>query len=85
MHLFPQEQEVELYQTGFGEEDQFNRQSSSKSLSELVERIEDPLVIALDGPWGTGKSYFLKRWVGAHKNENGGRATTVYFDAFAND
>uniref|UniRef100_UPI0031017D04 KAP family P-loop NTPase fold protein n=1 Tax=Neorhizobium sp. EC2-8 TaxID=3129230 RepID=UPI0031017D04 len=50
-----------------------------------MERVEDPIVLAVDGPWGSGKSYFLKRWVGAHRIENGGSATTVYFDAFAND
>lgn len=54
-------------------------------MSELVERIDDPLVIAVDGRWGSGKSFFLKCWVGAHLHENAGNATTVYFDAFEND
>ncbi|MDE3824854.1 hypothetical protein I7F13_21985 [Sinorhizobium meliloti] len=27
----------------------------------------------------------MKRWVGAHQSQNGGAATTVYFDAFAHD
>ncbi|MEH6773652.1 MAG: P-loop NTPase fold protein, partial [Cereibacter changlensis] len=52
---------------------------------EVLERIEDPLVVALDGRWGTGKSHFLKRWVGAHTLQNGGTATTLYFDAFSHD
>ncbi|MBD8650993.1 hypothetical protein IFT66_07865 [Rhizobium sp. CFBP 13726] len=50
-----------------------------------MEKVDDPVVLAVEGAWGSGKSYFLKRWVGAHTIENGGRATTVYFDAFAND
>jgi len=83
--LFPPDPEITLYATGFGANDPFNRKGTGKSLSDLVERIEDPLVIALDGGWGSGKTWFLKRWVGAHKLENGGRATTVYFDAFAHD
>ncbi|WP_435257222.1 KAP family P-loop NTPase fold protein [Thioclava sp. FR2] len=85
MKLFPPDQNVELYKEGFGEKDPFNRLGTGKALSDLVERIDDPLVIALDGMWGSGKSWFLKRWVGAHSLENGGRANTVYFDAFAND
>lgn len=85
MKLYPPEPKVELYKEGFGTNDLLNRKPTGKSLSDLVERIEDPLVIVLDGPWGCGKSYFLRRWVGAHQLENGGSATTVYFDAFAND
>ncbi|WP_323034692.1 KAP family P-loop NTPase fold protein [Pararhodobacter sp.] len=85
MRLYPPDPEVKLYETFFGEDDPFNRIATSKALSDLVERIEDPLVIALDGQWGSGKTYFLKRWVGSHTFENKGTATTVYFDAFAHD
>lgn len=84
MRFLPPDEQIDLYSTGFSE-DLLGRTKMSKQLSELLERIEDPLVIALDGGWGTGKSYFLKRWVAAHSQENGGQAMTVYFDAFAND
>lgn len=77
--------EIEIYQTAFNDGDLLNRAKFGKSLSQIVERLSDPVVIALDGPWGTGKSYFLKRWVGAHSLQNSGTATTVYFDAFEND
>ncbi|NVK83929.1 MAG: hypothetical protein HWE21_06385 [Cytophagia bacterium] len=76
---------VALYEQGFGDDDLLNRKRSGERLSELLERVEDPVVVALDGPWGTGKSFFLQRWVGAHTMQNGGAATTVYFDAFAHD
>ncbi len=84
MKLFPQDGDVVLYETGFGD-DILNRKAISKQLSDLVERIENPIVIALDDKWGSGKTYFLKRWVAAHKSENGGSAVTVYFDAFESD
>lgn len=84
MRFAPPDDEVELYKTVF-DEDILGRKKVSEQLSALVERIEDPLVIALDGRWGTGKSYFLKRWVGAHTEQNDGSALTVYFDAFAHD
>lgn len=84
MKLFPQDNDVVLYETGF-DDDVLERRAISKQLSELVERIEDPIVLALDDKWGSGKTFFLKRWVAAHTSENNGRATTVYFDAFEND
>ncbi|MEH6524395.1 KAP family P-loop NTPase fold protein [Sulfitobacter sp.] len=84
MKLFPQDNDVVLYETGF-DDDVLERKATSKQLSELVERIEDPIVLALDDMWGSGKTFFLKRWVAAHTAENNGTATTIYFDAFEND
>lgn len=81
----PPVEQVTLYETGFSDNDAFGRARLGKSLSRVVDRIEDPLVIALDGPWGCGKTWFLERWVGAHRAQNGGKAKTVYFDAFAHD
>lgn len=85
MKILPPELPVDLYKEGFGEKDLLEREKVGKSLSDLIDRIDDPLVIALNGQWGTGKSHFLKRWVGAHTVKNGSKATTVYFDAFAHD
>lgn len=85
MHFLPPEHEVDLYKEGFGDDDLLERASFGKSLSNFVEKVEDPLVIAIDGEWGQGKSFFLKRWVGAHTLQNNGEATMVYFDAFAHD
>jgi KAP family P-loop domain len=84
MRFLPLDDEVKLYETVFAD-DLLGRVAVGKLLSSVIERIEDPLVIALDGKWGTGKSYFLRRWVGAHRLSNEGKALTVYFDAFAND
>lgn len=84
MKLFPQDNELVLYESGF-EDDLLDRKAISSQLSNLVDRIEDPVVLALDDKWGAGKSHFLRRWVGAHELENGGVAITVYFDAFEND
>ncbi len=82
--LTPKEEDFTLYETGF-EGDLLERKASGQALSNLVEQIDDPMVIALDGGWGTGKSWFLKRWVGQHRTDHKGKARTVYFDAFAHD
>ena len=73
-----------LYNEGFGSSDILGRKKTSKALANLLERIDDPLVQALNVEWGTGKSYFLKRWVGAHTIENNSSSTVVYFDRICN-
>ena len=80
MKIVPPEPSVGLYIEGFEEPDILQRRKTGDALSDLLNRIDDPLVVALDGRWGTGKTYFLKRWAGTHEG-----ATTVYFDAFAHD
>lgn len=86
MRLTVPEPKIDLYNDGFepGRLDQLGRKETGDKLSDLVERIDDPLVIALDGAWGSGKSFFLKCWVGEHKNHNA-NTQTVYFDAFKHD
>lgn len=85
MRLTVPEPSIELYEDGFDEHDKLSRKSTGEKLSELVERIDDPLVIALDGAWGSGKSFFLKCWVGEHLKRKGNTTQTVYFDAFKHD
>ena len=65
--------------------DVLGRKPLGQKLTDLVERTDQPLVIALDGGWGSGKSHFLKLWTGAHRLELGGTAEVIYFDAFEHD
>ncbi len=91
MRLTPPEPDFTPGDTGFDDRDAtgvlydlLGRKGVGKQLSDLVERIEEPLVIALDGDWGSGKSHFLRLWTGAHR-KGGGRAKIIYFDAFEHD
>lgn len=77
--------DINLYKSGFEGVCRLGRAKDGKKLSRLVEDISEPMVIAVDAPWGAGKSVFLKCWVGAHTQENQGKARTVYFDAFKHD
>lgn len=85
MRLTMPEPKITLYDDGFDGHDTLNRKALGKKLSELVENISDPLVVALDGSWGSGKSHFLKCWVGEHLKREGNTTRTVYFDAFEHD
>lgn len=79
------EPDITLYEDGLAKHDKLNRKPMADKLFNLVERIDDPLVIALDGGWGSGKSVFLKCWVGEHLKTHRDKATTLYFDAFEHD
>lgn len=67
--------------TGFGD-DIFNRKSFASSLTNLIRRTDDPLVISLNGSWGEGKTTFVKAWQ-AELNDQ--KVPNLYIDAFASD
>jgi hypothetical protein len=82
--MFHKPPPIEIGTTSFDDVDLLGRAELAHQLSEVVDRIQDPLVLALDGDWGTGKSVFLKLWVGEHTKRDG-KSRLVYFDAFAHD
>jgi len=82
MRIFPPQIEISDDEGFTPKKDILKREEFGKGLMNLVERVEDPMVIALDGPWGSGKSTFIKMWLG-HLRKNG--FPVIYFDAFAND
>ena len=85
MRLTIPEPKIEIGKDGFEGNDLLGRAGLGQKLTELVDKIDDPIVIAIDGGWGSGKSFFLKLWVGAHSQEFGGKAQVIYFDAFEHD
>lgn len=64
------------------EKDIFNRRPLADGMSNIVSTVTDPLSIAFDGPWGSGKTTFLKMWAGELR-KNG--HPVIFFDAFEND
>ncbi len=62
--------------------DLIGRRKLADFMSELVSHAADSFVLALDSPWGTGKTTFLKMWLEDLK-KNGSPA--VYFNAWEND
>ncbi|MCP4351030.1 MAG: hypothetical protein GY795_36650 [Desulfobacterales bacterium] len=73
---------VEEFEGFNPEKDIFNRKRFGEQLTNLVKNVEHELVIALDAPWGEGKTTFVKMWKGMlHENQ----IKSIYFDAFEND
>lgn len=64
------------------EKDTFGRAEIGEGLANLIDATDEPLVIALDGQWGTGKTIFLKMWAGELRKRG---IAVVFFDAFEND
>jgi KAP family P-loop domain len=92
MKPFPDEPTFTPGERGFDGEDEngrpydlLGRKPFGQRLTYLLDQVEQPLVVALDGDWGSGKSHFLKLWTGAHSLELGGKAKIIYFDAFEHD
>ena len=42
--------------------DCLNRQSEIENLTTLFANSESPFVLAIDAPWGSGKTTFIKMW-----------------------
>jgi hypothetical protein len=62
--------------------DALNRKASAKSVSLLVDELEGPFVLAIDSPWGTGKTTFVKMLLAVLQDKG---YPCLYFDAWKTD
>ncbi len=64
------------------ENDKLNREPLIENLTRLITDLNQPFVISINSPWGTGKTVFIKMWEQYLKNKN---FVTLYFNAWEND
>ena len=62
MKIRIQPSEIEVPENEPFKHDQLGRRKPAEILTHLVSSIEGPCVLAVDAPWGTGKTTFLKMW-----------------------
>jgi Cdc6-like AAA superfamily ATPase len=74
--------DIEIFEEDIFKNDLLDRKSEIENLTPLVLNFNDPLVLALDSPWGTGKTTFVKLWQ-AHLKQQGNQA--IYFNAWETD
>jgi hypothetical protein len=73
---------------GYQEKFAIDRSQFGGFLTDLVRKTKEPLVIAIDGRWGEGKTTFVKIWQnqlecrGPWKVEEDKKVATLYIDAF---
>jgi hypothetical protein len=82
LRLVPRELEIGPEEGFAPEKDIFNRKPFGEQLTRIVCALHGPTVLLLDAQWGTGKTTFIKMWLGELAKA---RIPTIYFDAFAND
>ena len=63
-------------------DDKLKRQEAAQNLTNLLENQEDALTISLNGEWGSGKTFMLKRWQQQLKNDG---YFAIYFNAWEDD
>ncbi|ABS09484.1 KAP family P-loop NTPase fold protein [Shewanella baltica] len=62
--------------------DCLERKSEIENISSITTNICAPLVMAIDSPWGTGKTTFIKMWRAYLESQ---QVTTIYFNAWESD
>lgn len=63
-------------------EDKLDRKKLAEKLTTYLDRLNDGAVLAIDAPWGEGKTWFARNWeADLIKNEY----KTIYIDAFEQD
>ena len=70
------------------EDDKLDRQKYAEQLTQLVKRMDNPFVMTLSAPWGSGKTFFLNAWrdeITWNGEENADKIPCVYFSAWEYD
>ena len=69
-------------------DDRLERSDVARALTNLIAEEQEPLVVALNGGWGTGKTFFLERWVQSVRAASlGGKenACVISYNAWQDD
>lgn len=74
--------EVEIPDDCPFQNDLLDRKKSAEVLTQLVDGIDGPCVLAIDAPWGAGKTTFLKMWSRHLRNKG---FPVVEFNAWETD
>lgn len=62
--------------------DLFKRRELANQLTQYLTRLRDGAVVAIDAPWGEGKSWFGRNWAADLKSQD---YRVVYLDTFQHD
>ncbi|VAV83006.1 Phage protein [hydrothermal vent metagenome] len=63
-------------------EDILERKESAQILTQFISTIKEPYVLAIDSPWGTGKTTFIQMWSQSLKKDD---YPCIYINAWEND
>ncbi len=63
-------------------DDVLGRREIAERLTKLIQFQREPYVISIDGDWGTGKTFLLKRWQASLEQQG---FNAIYFNAWEDD
>ena len=64
------------------QDDELGREQIAERLTKLIRNQYEPFIVSIDGQWGSGKTFLLKRWQRDLEND-GFRA--IYYNAWEDD
>jgi KAP family P-loop domain len=73
---------IEISEKDPFKEDALSRAESAQHLTDFVSTVSEPLVLAIDSPFGTGKTTFLRMWLQHLKNQG---FVCLSFNSWEND
>jgi KAP family P-loop domain len=82
MHFLIRPPELEVSPENPFEHDALKRKALEPMLSEFITQTAGPFVLALDSPWGTGKTTFIRMWKEELRIKG---YITLYFNAWETD
>lgn len=82
MRIFPADPDIGDEEGFAPSKDLFKRAELGAGMTNLLTKVSHPLVLAVDGQWGSGKTTFLKMWAGELRTLG---FPVIFFDAFAHD
>ena len=63
-------------------DDALDRKQLAERLTRLIRNEQEPFIISIDGEWGSGKSFLLKRW---QRELEGDGFRAIYYNAWEDD
>ena len=63
-------------------DDELGRQQIAERLTNLIRNQQEPFIISIDGQWGSGKTFLLKRW---QKDLEEDEFRAIYYNAWEDD
>lgn len=82
MRLYPPSLRIADDEGFLPEKDLFGRKEYGEKLTSFVKAVEGSATVILDGDWGSGKTTFIKMWMGLLRKQS---IPCVYIDAFSID
>lgn len=72
-------EEIEINKDNIWDGDLFSRNKVAEDFTKIITSIEQPFVLSINSSYGSGKTFFLKRWAEELKQKG---ETVVFFNAW---